>query len=83
MPGSALWALRGAPGLSSSLDVFLFEGSPCMDPSWCCEQACKGRHGQPSLSSGSRQGLHPFKFLGKPYLSCLQQVEGLPGPSRK
>ena len=81
MLGSALHALWGAADLSSGLAVF--GGSPCVNPSRCREQACKGRHGQPSLSSGRRQGLYSFKSLGKPYLSCLREVEGLPGPSRK
>ena len=83
MPGSALHALRGATDLSSGLGVFVFEGFPCTDPSRCGEQACKGRRGQPSLSSGRRQRRYPFKSLGKLYLSCLQQVEGLSGLSRK
>ena len=83
MPGSALRTLRGAADLSSGLDVFVFEGSPCMDPSRCGEQACKGMRGHPSLSSGRRQRPKPFRSLGKPYLSCLRQVEGLLGPSRK
>ena len=83
MPGSALHTLRGTSDLSSGLGVFVFEGSPCMDLFRCGEQACKGGRGQPSLSSGRRQRLYPFKFLGKPYLSCLQQAEGLTGPSRK
>ena len=39
--------------------------------------------GQPSLSSGGRWRLHPFRSLGELDLSGLRQAEDLAGPSFK
>ena len=40
-----------------------------------------GVFGQPSLSSGGRPRLYPFRSLGKSDLSGLRQAEDLAGPS--
>ena len=40
-----------------------------------------GVFGQPSLSSGGRQRLYPFRSLGQSDLSGLWQAEDLVGPS--